>query len=96
MRSRTIIPALGMTALLSACNMQDKKAEGPDTVGSSQKIYAKGSFGYDREFLRAMQDDLVILGKDVLLPEREFVMLVGVVVQVPMHSRAGGRHLIQR
>jgi hypothetical protein len=49
--------------------MQDKKAEGSDTLGSSQKIYAKGSFGYDREFLRALQDDLVVLGEDSTGPQ---------------------------
>jgi hypothetical protein len=52
-----------LSFVFSFCGGSDVRSKEAPMDAGAKKIFAKGSFGYDLEFLEAFQDDLVVLGE---------------------------------
>lgn len=63
MRFSVIFSYALFSIVISSCGGTDVQKDQEQAADSTRKMYSKGSFGYDLEFLEAFQDDLVVLGE---------------------------------
>lgn len=69
MHYRRILSVLLLLLWGASCKERDVQPSGQSPAAATPKMFAKGTFGYDLEFLQAYHDDLIVLGKEAQGPQ---------------------------